>query len=242
MRLLAILVAAILGLDLAYLGSPLSLTGRLYTLIIYPTIEKNLELAAEILKLAAIDNLQLKAHVYSSIYFVSLFWLTCFILERLAPRFWCRYLCPAGAVLGFLANFAPWHRKVDAKACKMCAKCTRTCLTANCQKPNTAGLISECLVCGQCARICPKKAISFGLTKKTTNLPDRRTFCHGAMAGLVLTFLARTTSKASFVRPPGSIPETTFLARCLRCGLCMQACPTQWFAASRLRTRLIFGL
>jgi MauM/NapG family ferredoxin protein len=38
------------------------------------------------------------------------------------------------------------------------------------------------------------------------------------------------------IRPPGAVPEPAFLDRCIRCGLCMKACPTNtlqpaWFAA-----------
>lgn len=35
-----------------------------------------------------------------------------------------------------------------------------------------------------------------------------------------------TPVHAQVVRPPGSVPEADFLARCVRCGECMKACPS----------------
>jgi MauM/NapG family ferredoxin protein len=41
---------------------------------------------------------------------------------------------------------------------------------------------------------------------------------------------------ADLIRPPGALPEADFLTRCIRCGECMKACPTNtlqpvWFKA-----------
>ena len=45
-----------------------------------------------------------------------------FRLELVARRFWCRYVCPAGALFGLLASRS-LVKRVPAKACKACGQC-----------------------------------------------------------------------------------------------------------------------
>ncbi|WP_084386681.1 MauM/NapG family ferredoxin-type protein [Castellaniella caeni] len=47
----------------------------------------------------------------------------------------------------------------------------------------------------------------------------------GAGATLPLFDLAREARAQVWVRPPGALAEPDFLAACIRCGLCVQACP-----------------
>jgi ferredoxin-type protein NapG len=64
------------------------------------------------------------------------------------------------------------------------------------------------------------------------NSPSRRKLLHtGAVAALAVGALGwRSASERRPVpehalRPPGALPEREFLASCLRCGLCVDACP-----------------
>ena len=50
-------------------------------------------------------------------------------LNLAAPRFWCRYLCPLGALYGFLARVAPF-RLVIGPECKHCGRCVAECKVA----------------------------------------------------------------------------------------------------------------
>ncbi|MEG9500267.1 MAG: ferredoxin-type protein NapG [Methylorubrum extorquens] len=47
------------------------------------------------------------------------------------------------------------------------------------------------------------------------------------LAGLALTAYVESARKAEAkaLRPPGALPEDDFLAACVRCGLCVRACP-----------------
>ena len=84
-------------------------------------------------------------------------------------------------------------------------------------------LIGEVLV-GQ------SEAVSSGEDKSLS----RRTFISGAsIAGVTLATLALGGQAVAFgmstqsetLRPPGAQSETDFLARCVRCGKCIEACP-----------------
>ena len=70
-------------------------------------------------------------------------------------RFFCRYLCPAGALYGILAKISPL--KVKHSACVMCCKCSKVCPmgidVAHMDVVNSP----ECIACGECIRACPSK-------------------------------------------------------------------------------------
>ena len=87
------------------------------------------------------------------------FWVlvVLFVLSILIRNFWCRYLCPYGALLGVLSflSILKIHRNVET--CTNCQKCTRTC-PADIKVHETLSVISdECHACLKCVAVCPEK-------------------------------------------------------------------------------------
>ena len=87
------------------------------------------------------------------------FWvlLAIFLLAILIRNFWCRYLCPYGALLGILSFLSLFkiHRNQDT--CTNCRQCTRTC-PVDIQVHKTSCVISdECHACLRCVSACPEK-------------------------------------------------------------------------------------
>jgi len=79
------------------------------------------------------------------------------VLSILIRSFWCRCLCPYGALLGGLSLFSllKIHRNDDT--CTQCQKCTRTC-PADINVHKTLSVISdECHACLKCVAVCPEK-------------------------------------------------------------------------------------
>lgn len=156
------------------------------------------------------------------------------LLNLLAGRFWCRYLCPLGGLLGLLAKFS-LVRRVVGDECKSCGACSKVCPTGTIDPKR--GYISdpaECTMCMDCLRSCPVSQIKFqarpALPQKQAYDPSRREFlAAGALtvAGLAVLQTDAPLRKASsyLIRPPGAINDQ-LLQKCLRCGLCMRACPT----------------
>ena len=154
-----------------------------------------------------------------------------------APRFWCRYLCPLGGLLGFLSKWALVRRQVDDE-CIGCTLCAQRCPTGTID-PNR-GFRSdpaECTVCLDCVADCPQEGIAFrragawpGAERHAYD-PRRREVLlglGGAAVGVSLLGVepASTSPALGPLRPPGAT-LTAFGDLCIRCGLCIRACPTQ---------------
>lgn len=169
-------------------------------------------------------------------------------LGLLRPRFWCKYVCPSGAVFSFGNLFRATERKVES-SCINCNKCIEIC-PFDAIKLDFTTRTTDCTFCQSCGGVCPTHAIKFvdrwevsGL--KIENDPPtnetalgRRGFLSasvGTVSGVFGGLFAATCTK-SFganlddgprpVRPPGSVPEVEFLQMCIRCGECFQACPS----------------
>lgn len=78
-------------------------------------------------------------------------------LSILIRNFWCRYLCPYGALLGVLSFFSilKIHRNEDT--CTQCQKCTRTCPVDIKVHKSLCVISDECHACLKCAAICPEE-------------------------------------------------------------------------------------
>ena len=87
-----------------------------------------------------------------------------FFLSFIIPYFWCRYLCPYGAVLGTLSFLSIGKIKRDPSHCTDCGRCEKKCpgLIKIRQKESIRS--SECTACMDCIKNCPEKqAIRFSL-------------------------------------------------------------------------------
>ncbi len=251
--LAAILTAALCGVNLAFWASPVPLTTRLYALVLHPLglegVGQGMEAVSPLLERLGMDDLlywRLDSRQFHTAWFVALFWLVLAALECVRPRFWCRYLCPAGALLGLFSRFPFWRRRVAAD-CTSCGRCSAQCPAGLLKENPAVSQPSECLTCQGCVSVCPRRAVHFGrgdtmaASSSQSSLPSRRAFCASLAAGAALAGIAdinglRPTPPDALVRPPGSRPEPDFLNRCLRCGECMKACPTgglqpTWFQA-----------
>jgi polyferredoxin len=80
-----------------------------------------------------------------------------FFLSIVIKYFWCRYLCPYGALLGIISFLSPVKIKRDAKTCIDCDLCTKACPSfIKVHKVKTV-ISDECTSCLYCIDACPVK-------------------------------------------------------------------------------------
>jgi MauM/NapG family ferredoxin protein len=152
-------------------------------------------------------------------------------------RFWCQYICPSGAFFGLLSRFSLFRRTVDEGKCNSCQRCVRSCpVHAISEKEIKTTNVAECIECGICVQLregC--SSFTFGkFAAETSAGPDikRRHIVAGAAGGLLLApvyranAINRRDNTGRLIRPPGALPEKEFLGKCIGCGECMKACPT----------------
>jgi len=80
-------------------------------------------------------------------------------LGLLRPRFWCRHVCPSGAVFSLANTFRLTERKVTP-ACIGCGKCVKVC-PFDAIQPDFTTRTADCTFCRTCGAVCPVDAIRY---------------------------------------------------------------------------------
>ncbi len=93
----------------------------------------------------------------------------------LVQNFWCRYLCPYGALMGLISLLSPVKIRRDASACIDCGKCAKAC-PANLPVDRLVQIRSvECAACMECVAVCPAEhALQLALPPQRIAAPAQR--------------------------------------------------------------------
>lgn len=243
--LVVVLVSAVFTLDLVGILDPFSFLYRSFAVGVFPALTHVVgggvgifySLGLESLGRPVaqfVENLTLNS-VFQQGFFIGLLFLGVVALNAWKERFWCRYLCPLGALLGVFSRWNIFKLRIDSEKCIKCGLCTMHCETQAVPYPEEKWKSGECVYCETCAAVCPTGAIKFKLKaapEKAANVDfSRRKLLLTTVLGTALVPLFRTTpfrkrANLKLLRPPGALPEEKFLQKCIKCGECMKACPT----------------
>jgi len=250
-NLIVLIVAAIVGLNLTGLMDPIAFLFRSIALAILPGLGVGLRAMFDTLAASDIKLVNLFSYgaeillspifgysfqVYQTAWFIGILFLVILFLNRIRPRFWCRFLCPLGALLGIFSRFSILRLVKHPEKCTECNLCVKYCQGSASPRPDQHWETAECHMCFNCFNVCPEDALGFRFswTPKLTKKPDmgKRAILGGLFAGFSIPFLGRLdgqidkVSDPRLIRPPGSLAENDFLELCQRCGQCMKVCPT----------------
>ncbi len=151
-------------------------------------------------------------------------------------RFFCRALCPLGALLGVLSRWSILGLQKKADSCDNCNRCLLRCQGGDDPIGGVPWRKAECHLCLNCIGECPHEGLAFKFFPKGDgvtagpSLARRKALVGLATGAAIIPLLRSTTAFAAekserLLRPPGSLEESDFLARCIRCGECMKVCP-----------------
>ena len=202
---------------------PIALTVRSMTTSVLPTVHK------------ASEGVYTEPREYMWGWVVGLIFFGFLIANWWIPRFFCRAICPLGALLGLFSRFAVWRIDRDPVRCTDCDLCLKSCEGAS--DPQADLRKSECFVCLNCIEDCPHDALQFRfLPRKASEVAypavGRRQIMMAGLFGLLFfpmtrkSGLVRKNWQKSVIRPPGSVAEDEFLRRCIKCDQCIRVCPT----------------
>jgi len=195
--------------------------------------------AANLVILPIIDNpYQVTSAIprfYEGVGFVGALFMVVLVLCTWVPRFYCRFVCPLGALYGFLGRWAVWRIGKSEDRCRECKRCEDYCEGAC--APTQVIQTSECVLCLNCMDRCRHGLMAYQSKPSAAGeqqVPDLRR--RHVFASIVLGLAAAPSIRLNaslgvnwnpdVLRPPGALAETQFLSRCIKCGQCMRICPT----------------
>jgi polyferredoxin len=202
---------------------PIPLVTRSFNLVVLAVVDR------------AFDVTSVTGRLYEGAWLIFAIFLTALLLNLVIPRFYCRFICPLGALFGVIGRFALWRIGKTQQPCSDCKLCEKSC-EGGCE-PSDKIRISECVLCFNCRQDCKDEVIAYqtrpSLAGEETN-PDisRRGFVLSVASGVFAVQVVRLSDKLGgnwyhrVIRPPGALAEEEFLKRCIKCGQCMRICPT----------------
>jgi polyferredoxin len=244
--LAAFFVLALAGFQAAWFLDPVVAAARFVSLNLIPAVTSGIDA----IFVSLIKTLRLYGPVYDfyrglkstilgiNVYYfahspvIFLFFALIMSLTFIFSRFWCRALCPLGALYALAARFSLLRRYVTD--CSQCGKCRADCRMGAINSDFSYDA-SECILCMDCVYGCPSKATLFRIGHPGGEAGkggvDRRQF----LLLLSSSFLLlqgfkfkniRANASSKVIRPPAALPEADFVDRCVRCGNCMKVCIT----------------
>jgi ferredoxin len=230
-----------------------------------PVLTRGLLFSAGNVQLGLAKNWGLVPPITGAVWLSLALFVGVFCLSLLGPRFWCRHVCPSGALLS-LPSWLRLSKRQTSNRCTACGNCIAVC-PFDAIEPDFSTRMLNCTFCQTCGGICPTGAI------RPLSLADKRRFVIGlAVVDTALCLPHRGERDCQFcldecnaagyraieMRPiklaTGSVPEGAFspdeieqMGRilapyvkadaCVGCGLCEYRCHSAWVGQQKLLPR-----
>lgn len=137
------------------------------------------------------------------------------VASVVVQNFWCRYLCPYGALLGIASLLSPLRIRRSEDACIDCAKCAKVCPSALPVDKLVSIKSAECTGCLECVAVCPAEgALQMALpqwAQPQSQSPSAGRLPAWAMAaGIAVLFLGIVGYAKSAGYWDGNVPDYVY--------------------------------
>jgi len=242
--LIFILVAALFSVQYVGYFDPLALLWRTFAIVLYPMFSLILfALFQTTFQIGIFDDavyalydfaqktiLPVEQPHFQHGAFILIIFVAILVMGAPTRRFWCRNLCPLGALLALFSRHRFLNRVVD-ESCTQCGLCTTSCRMNAVSEDALAADAAECIVCGECVDRCPEHSIRYTFLSTAPAKIDlsKRRLLQAGLLGLTGAVAARTlglnkAGENSLIRPPGALAENEFMDACVRCQECVKIC------------------
>ncbi|MGC4051428.1 MAG: 4Fe-4S binding protein [Paludibaculum sp.] len=190
--LIAVLVSAALGLNLAGWIDPFSFLYRSMATAVYPaandatkgvfTFLYNTDPGIGKARVTVVSEPVygvLRQHFiaaaqphFDGTILIGVLFVAVIALNFYRARFWCRYICPAGALLGVIGKNPLVRLERNADACNNCGLCIRDCQGGANPAGQDGWKPSECFYCWNCHSACKHEAFTFSILPAKTPKPE----------------------------------------------------------------------
>ena len=122
-------------------------------------------------------------------------------------RFFCRYLCPLGALFAIISRKRLYKVRRRSDTCTNCGLCTRTCSMGIHIPDKDAVASGECIQCMQCLSVCPKESLSANPAGAIAGTAAAAAIGGTVVVGNLVSFPASETSSGQQVTEQAEIGE-----------------------------------
>jgi polyferredoxin len=200
-----------------------------------PLVYRSVNLVLLPLADSSTQVLSVDQRYFEGAWLIGLLFVAALFMNLRIPRFYCRFVCPLGALFGVLSRYALWRIGKTCSDCIQCGLCEQDC-EGGCE-PLGQIRIPDCVLCMNCLDGCKHRVIGYRTQPSASgeivspNL-SRRGVLIALASGVAVIPAVRLEGQLAanwnpgLIRPPGALPEEEFLKRCIKCGQCMRVCPT----------------
>jgi polyferredoxin len=133
------------------------------------------------------------------------------IASVLVQNFWCRYLCPYGALLGITSLLSPVRIRRSESACIDCTKCAKVCPSDLPVDKLISIKSAECTGCLECVAVCPSEgALSLALPRWSKLPRDGRLPAWAVAAGIAVLFFGIVGFAKTAGYWNGMVPDSVY--------------------------------
>jgi polyferredoxin len=115
------------------------------------------------------------------------------IASVFVQNFWCRYLCPYGALMGFASMVSPLRIRRNPEPCIDCSKCSKACPSLLPVDQLITIKSAECTACMECVAVCPAEGALMMAAPRKRAVPAWAIAAGVAMIFLGLVSYAKVT-------------------------------------------------
>jgi polyferredoxin len=129
------------------------------------------------------------------------------LLSVIVQNFWCRYLCPYGALMGIPALLSPLRIRRNRDTCIDCAKCAKACPSKLPVDQLITIKSAECTACMECVAVCPAEG---ALMLATPGKKARAVPAWAVAAGIAFIFFGTVGFAKATGRWDSNIPAQVY--------------------------------